>query len=73
MAITPDTQFDEFMNLIARKFQTSPNRLVVKFQDEDGGNVTLEDESDFELAVETVRANSNGRSEGRLDIWCQDL
>ena len=40
--------------------------------------VTLRDESDFELAVETAREvakagkGGGGGSEGKLEVWCQD-
>ena len=44
----------------------------MKFKDEDGGKVSLRDEMDYELAIETARHNAKGRPEGRLEIWCMD-
>lgn len=72
MALTPDMSFAEFMDKLAAKFDKSVTGLGLKFQDEDGGKVTLADESDFELAIETARAGSKGGAEGRLEIWCTD-
>jgi hypothetical protein len=72
MALTPDMSFEEFMDRIAAKFDKSAKAFSLKFQDEDGGKVTLADESDFELAMETARTSSKGKAEGKLEIWCSD-
>jgi hypothetical protein len=72
MTLAPDTPFDEFMDRITAKFNKSLNGLGMKFKDEDGGKVTLRDESDFELAIETAREHSKGKPEGKLEIWCSD-
>ncbi|KAJ2916301.1 hypothetical protein MD484_g4120, partial [Candolleomyces efflorescens] len=72
MTLAPDTSFDEFMDRITAKFNKSLNGLGIKFKDEDGGKVTLRDESDFELAIETAREHSKGKPEGKLEIWCSD-
>ncbi|KAJ3570908.1 hypothetical protein NP233_g4105 [Leucocoprinus birnbaumii] len=63
MAVTPDMPFEEFMDKLAAKFDTSIRGLGLKFQDEDGGKVTLADESDYELAIETARTGSKGKAE----------
>lgn len=34
--------------------------------------MSLRDEMDYELAIETARENAKGKSEGRLEIWCTD-
>ncbi|KAF5388812.1 hypothetical protein D9757_005589 [Collybiopsis confluens] len=34
--------------------------------------VTLQDESDYELAIETARESSKGKAEGKLEVWCTD-
>ncbi|KAF8160854.1 NADPH oxidase regulator NoxR [Crassisporium funariophilum] len=73
MTLTPDTPFPEFMDKVTTKFRKETNGLGLKFRDEDGGKVTLRDESDYELAVETARESSKGKAEGKLEIWCQDL
>lgn len=72
MTLTPETPFDEFMEKITSKFNKSLTGLGMKFKDEDGGKVTLRDESDFELAIETARENAKGKPEGKLEIWCSD-
>ena len=72
MTLAPDTSFDEFMDRITAKFNKSLNGLGIKFKDEDGGKVTLRDESDFELAIETAREHSKSKPEGKLEIWCSD-
>lgn len=54
------------------KFYKEANGLSVKFKDEDGGKISLRDESDYELAIETARESSGGKAEGKLEIWCSD-
>jgi len=73
MALTPETTFEEFMDKVTSKFGKSINGLGLKFKDEDGGKVTLRDESDYELAIETARESSKGRPEGKLEVWCIDI
>lgn len=73
MTLTPDTSFEEFMDKVTTKFEKSITGLGLKFKDEDGGKVTLRDESDYELAIETARESSKGKPEGKLEIWCVDL
>jgi neutrophil factor 2 len=72
MALTPETSFEEFMEKVTAKFGKGINGLGLKFKDEDGGKVTLRDESDYELAIETARESSKGKPEGKLEIWCVD-
>lgn len=73
MTLSPDLSFSEFMDKVTGKFGKTSNALGLKFKDEDGGKVTLRDESDYELAIETARESSKGKSEGKLEIWCTDL
>jgi hypothetical protein len=73
MALAPDTPFEEFMYKVAAKFGRSPNNLALKFIDEDGVKITLQDESDYDLAIETARESSKGKPEGKLEIWCLDV
>lgn len=70
MALTLDVPFEEFMDRLAAKFGLVPNMLDVKFKDEDGGKVSLKDESDYDMAIETVKGASQGQAEGRMEIWC---
>ncbi|KAJ3917635.1 NADPH oxidase regulator NoxR [Lentinula edodes] len=72
MALTPDTSFEDFMDKITSKFGKGFGGLGLKFKDEDGGKVTLQDESDYDLAIETARESSKGKPEGKLEIWCED-
>jgi hypothetical protein len=72
MAITPEMHYDEFADRVMSKFGKPYNGLGLKFKDEDGGMVTLRDESDFELAIETARDSAKGKPEGKLEIWCVD-
>lgn len=71
MALVPETPFAEFRNRVADKFETSPQSITLKFRDEDGGKVSLRDESDYELAIETARESAKGKPEGKLEIWCE--
>lgn len=73
MAIPPTTSFSEFVERVTTKFGTSPTGLAMKFTDEEGTKISLRDESDFELAIETARVNAQGRSEGKIEIWCVDV
>jgi len=72
MTLTPDTPFPDFMDRVMAKFYKEANGLYLKFKDEDGGKVSLRDESDYELAIETARESAKGKAEGKLEIWCID-
>lgn len=72
MTMTPDMPFDEFLERVTQKFGKALDGLGMKFKDEDGGKVTLRDDSDFEMAIETARELAKGRAEGKLEIWLQD-
>jgi PB1 domain len=72
MTLTSDTPFEEFVEKITSKFGRPFDGLSLKFMYEDGGKVTLRDESDYELAIETARESSQGKGEGKLEIWCAD-
>lgn len=73
MTLTPDISFEEFVERVTSKFGTAMDGLGLKFKDEDDVKVTLRDGSDYELAIETVRASAKGRPEGKLEIWCTDM
>jgi hypothetical protein len=72
MALDASLGFEEFVDRVTAKFGKSFTGLGLKFKDEDGGKVTLRDESDYELAIETARENAKGKPEGKLEIWCSD-
>lgn len=73
MTMTPDMPFDEFVERLTQKFDRAFDSLGMKFKDEDGGKVSLRDDSDFEMAIETARELAKGRAEGKLEIWVSDL
>lgn len=72
MAIQPDMPFDEFLERVTNKFGTAINGLGMKFKDEEGTRVSLRDDSDFDLAIETAKENARGKAEGKLEVWCVD-
>jgi neutrophil factor 2 len=72
MALVPEMSFEEFLDKVTSKFGKNINGLTLKFKDEDGGKVTLRDDIDYELAIETARESSKGKPEGKLEIWCVD-
>ncbi|KAI0724138.1 NADPH oxidase regulator NoxR [Fomitopsis betulina] len=72
MAFGPEMPWEEFLERVTSKFSRALDGLGMKFKDEDGGKVSLRDEMDYELAIETARENAKGKSEGRLEIWCTD-
>ncbi|KII95742.1 hypothetical protein PLICRDRAFT_48694 [Plicaturopsis crispa FD-325 SS-3] len=72
MALTPETPFDEFLEKVTSKFGKTPRTMDLKFTDEDGGKVSLRDDSDYEMAIETARESARGKPEGKLVIWCTD-
>ena len=71
MALDPTVPLAEFRQRVALKFETNPQSIMLKFRDEDGGKVSLHDESDYELAIETARESAKGRPEGKLEVWCE--
>lgn len=71
MALDPEIPFAEFRNRVADKFETSSQSITLKFRDEDGGKVSMRDESDYELAIETARESAKGKPEGKLEVWCE--
>jgi neutrophil cytosolic factor 2 len=71
MALDPELPFVEFRQRVAAKFELSPQAIMLKFRDEDGGKVSLQDSSDYDLAIETARESAKGRPEGKLEVWCE--
>ena len=72
MTLTSDMPFKIFVAKVAAKFGASPSAIALKFKDEDGERVSLLDDSDFDLALETARASAKGKPEGKLEVWCLD-
>ena len=72
LALTPDVTFPEFMDMLSLKFNLPVNRMDVKFKDEEGGYVSLKDEMDYEMALETAKESANGKGEGKLEVRCAE-
>lgn len=71
MALTPDVPYEEFVEKVASKFNKSYADIAIKFTDEDGMKVTLRDESDYDLAIETARESAKGKPDGKLVVWVE--
>ncbi|KZV61081.1 hypothetical protein PENSPDRAFT_759646 [Peniophora sp. CONT] len=71
MAVDARMPYEEFLGKVAGKFELRVDQMRLKFRDEDGGKVSLQDESDYELAIETARESAKGRPEGKLEMWCE--
>lgn len=80
MTLSPDTTWPEFLARVAAKFSRPADAfgLGMQFVDEDGARVSLRDDSDYELAIETAREvmatkrGSGSASEGKLVVWVAD-
>ncbi len=72
MMIKPDISYGTFMDQVSAKFDKDASELSLKFSDEEGNKITLRDESDFDLAIETakLRARDTHTTDWKLDIWC---
>ncbi|KDQ13927.1 hypothetical protein BOTBODRAFT_55680 [Botryobasidium botryosum FD-172 SS1] len=71
MTLKPDMPFRDFMDMVQAKFN-SKRKLKLVFKDEDGGMVSLRDESDYDLAIETAKEFAGGKPEGKLELWCEE-
>ena len=72
LALAPDVTFLEFMGMLSSKFGVPVSRMDIKFKDEDGGYVSIKDEMDYEMALETAKESANGKTEGKLEVWCAE-
>lgn len=72
MTLSPEVSYEEFLYKVSSKFGKSPGAVSLKFKDEDGMKVSIMDDSDYDLALETARESAKGKPEGRLEIWCID-
>ncbi|KAI5981299.1 hypothetical protein EDC04DRAFT_2874991 [Pisolithus marmoratus] len=80
MTLSANTTLPTFSLRVAAKFGLAPEALKLKFVDEDGVKISLRDEEDWGLAIETAMSvggsgsTRRGRGvEGRLEVWCEDL
>ena len=80
MTLSPDTTWPEFLARVSAKFSHPADALGLNMQfvDEDGARVSLRDDSDYELAIETAREamatkrGSGSAGEGKLVVWVAD-
>lgn len=72
MAVASDMGFDDFVLKVAKKFSLNPERVAMKYKDEEATMISILDEDDWESAVETARAYAKGRAEGKVEIWVED-
>lgn len=54
--------------LLCDKFEI-PDIFKLRFRDEEGDQVSLKDEGDWDAALDYARVTAAGRPEGRLDVW----
>lgn len=82
MTLSASTTLPALSMRVATKFGSSPEAFKLKFVDEDGVKISLRDEEDWGLAIETAMSvgrnggatRGGGRGiEGRLEVWCEDL
>ncbi|PVG02938.1 hypothetical protein CPB86DRAFT_779815 [Serendipita vermifera] len=71
MALTPDVPYEEFLDRVHSKFNKNFGEMTMKFIDEDGMKVSLKDDSDYDLAIETARDSAKGKPDGKLVVWVE--
>lgn len=71
MALTPDMPYEEFLDRVHSKFNKTIGEMSMKFIDEDGMKVSLRDDSDYDLAIETARDSAKGKPDGKLVVWVE--
>ena len=50
--------------------ETTVQSIALKFRDK-VSLISLRDEGDYELAIETAHESAKGRPEGKLELWCE--
>lgn len=81
MNLSASTLFSAFTARVAAKFGVVIGALKLSFMDEDSVKITLRDEEDWDLAMETAMetgisiGGQNGKTgmEGRLEVWCEEI
>ena len=58
MVVAPNISFTSFLEMVCAKFNYEFGALRLKFEDEDGTRVSLRDEGDWDMAVETAKDSS---------------
>jgi len=65
MALDLTLSFAEFRQRVAAKFETTPQSIMLKFRDEDGGKVSLRDESDYCTSLRSSPRERQGPAGGQ--------
>ncbi|KIM63890.1 hypothetical protein SCLCIDRAFT_1213681 [Scleroderma citrinum Foug A] len=75
MTLPASTLLSAFTARVATKFGVAIDTLRLKFVDEDGVKISLRDEEDWGLAMETATGGRSGKTgvEGRLEVWCEEI
>lgn len=69
MAISPTLPFPEFVEKIASKFRKNPKDFQLEFEYDDGEKIVMEDEGEYDMAIETARALGQGTPNWKLSVW----
>jgi len=72
MSLTPESTYQDLISQLELKFPElnhEKSKIDVRFKDEDGDMLSMQDEGDFEAAIDVARVLSGGRQEGKLEIW----
>ncbi|KAK4687459.1 hypothetical protein P7C73_g2653, partial [Tremellales sp. Uapishka_1] len=69
MSVSPEHTYDHFIAALRAKFPEMSATMNVRFKDEDGDMLSMQDEGDYEAAVDVARVLAKGRAEGKLEIW----
>lgn len=56
MSIHPSDTYDHLVRALRAKFPTLGSRVGVRFRDEDGEMLSMQDDGDFEAAVDVARS-----------------
>lgn len=55
MSVLPEQNYNDFVQMLRQKFSELGDTLMVRFKDEDGDMLSMQDEGDFEAAVDVAR------------------
>ena len=79
MVVSPDINLSEFIEAVCAKFSYEYGGLRLRFEDEEKTKVSLMDEGDWAMALETatnsgiISGSDNGKAgEGRLSVYCEE-
>ena len=55
MSVVPEDTYDDFSSALKSKFPELAKGMVVRFRDEDGDMMTMQDDGDYEAAIDVAR------------------